>query len=461
MNLLIHGFHAPEDLRALERIVKTPNVNHVIHVCAPPNSLNQNKFTIPIESIAFNHAGNGLYLLQDLLPVDGSLIEKMLPTEAIVIKQMDRLEIYDPQYSSYSARRHLYLKHLRFWNHVLIARKINLFIGSNIPHEVYDFVIFGLCRIYGIATHFLFQSAIPFTVHPLNDHANFTPGLAAALNNYQDAHRYSTSAEIQLTPKLQHEWDRQLKNTIPFYMEQTPRFHPNNNSINKEYDSLVQDLRTDLKYIDFPRHYQPEITTSPLGGPFVDQISALALLGKHVPSPYKIVVKEHPMQTWVGRGHDFYKNIVDQCKNIIFVNKSTSSHELIKNSVAVATITGTAGWEALFRKKPVLLFGNIFYELAPGVFKISNNQQCRNAINAIINNRFIYDDRLLRIFLLALESTAITAIVDSLYRKESLIEPQVLEDNLVLHLSNVINQVRCLKGQWSAAINHSAEHVLL
>jgi hypothetical protein len=446
MNIIIHGFHTPEDLKVLERIVKPPNVKHVIHINAPPHSLKQNNFSSPVESIAFYHAGNGFYHLQDLLPLDGSLIEKMLPTEAIVMKQMDRLEIYDPQYLSYSARRNLYLKHLRFWNHVLIARKINLFIGTNIPHEVYDFVIFGLCRIYGIATHFLFQSAIPCTVHPLSDYTIFTPGLDEALKHYQDAHRHTPYAEISLTPKLQHEWDRQSNNTVPFYMDQTPRFHPNNSLLNAQYESFTQDLERDIKYIYFPLHYQPELTTNPLGGAFVDQISALALLGKHIPPTYKLVVKEHPMQTWVGRGHDFYKNIVDQCKNVIFVNKSTSSHQLINNAMAVATITGTAGWEALFRKKAVLLFGNIFYELAPGVFRISSGSDCQNAINHIIENRFIYDERLLKLFLLALESTSITTIVDSLYRKESYIEPQTLEDNLVRHLSNVINQVRCFKG---------------
>jgi hypothetical protein len=113
-----------------------------------------------------------------------------------------------------------------------------------------------------------------------------------------------------------------------------------------------------------------------------------------------------------------------------------------RQEVALATITGTAGWEALFRKKPVLLFGNIFYELAPGVFKISSNDECLHAINDIIDNRFSYDERLLKLFLLALESTSITTIVDSLYRKDSYIEPQMLEDNLVQHLSKVIAQVR-------------------
>jgi hypothetical protein len=176
----------------------------------------------------------------------------------------------------------------------------------------------------------------------------------------------------------------------------------------------------------------------------VDQINALALLGRHIPPHYKLVVKEHPMQTWVGRGYGFYKDIIDQCNSVIFVKQSTSSHELIKNSVAVATITGTAGWEALFRKKPVLLFGNIFYELAPGVFKISSSSDCQNAINDIINNRFCYDERLLKLFLLALESVSITTIVDSLYRKESCIATKTLEDNLVQHLSSVIDQLKYL-----------------
>ena len=43
--------------------------------------------------------------------------------------------------------------------------------------------------------------------------------------------------------------------------------------------------------------------------------------------------------------------------------------ELIAKSRAVATITGTAGWEALQMGKPVICFGYAWYRSFPGVFR--------------------------------------------------------------------------------------------
>ena len=441
MNLLVH-FPATDDINIVKRIGLIKSVKYLFYIGSNTVKLEPNDFRIPIESIPYDQAGNGLYSLTDLPPLEGPLLDCMLPTEAIVIKQMDRLEFYNPIYTSYAARRALYLKHLQFWNHILVSRQIDLFIGSNIPHEVYDYVIFGLCKAHGIDTHFLFQSAIPSTVHPLSDYTNFTPKLAAVYDRYKKLHLNSSAVDIKLPPKMQNEWNRQAKNTIPFYMEQTVRYHCNNKIINSEYESLAQNIDFKNPYIYFPLHYQPENTTSPLGGAFCDQITALKLISKNLPPPFKIVVKEHPMQNWIGRGQGFYKNILDQCENIIFAKKTTSSHMLINEAVCVATITGTAGWEALFRKKPVLLFGYIFYSLAPGVYNVKTNDECRKAIIDIIEKKFIYDEKMLKIFLLSLESTSIAGVVDSSYRKESLIDPRVSEYNIVQHFERTIDEIR-------------------
>lgn len=438
MNLLVHGFHAAEDLNVLRRLIRMNRIKHLVHVCAPPNVLNPTESGVNVESIAFNHAGNGLYHLRDLPALDEVLLEKMLPVESVVMKQMDRLEVYDTQYTHYSNRRALYLKHLRFWNYVLTSRKINLFIGSNIPHEVYDYIIFGLCQLHGIRTHFLFQSAIPDTLHQLTHFNDFTPDLLLAFNKLLQLYQRTPDNNIALSKTLQREWDRQIQNSIPFYMEQPVRHHPKNPQLDQEYVSVAEPFDTQLPYVYFPLHFQPEITTSPLGGQFCDQATAITLLGQRLPETVRLVIKEHPMQNWIGRGTGFYQNIVDQSKNVTFVPRNTSSHELIQKSLAVATITGTAGWEALFRKKPVLLFGNIFYQNAPGVFRIRSALDCENAVDTILNHRFVYSERLLKLFLMALESISVSAIIDSAYRGESQLNPSASEDNLVNHLSKII-----------------------
>ena len=49
--------------------------------------------------------------------------------------------------------------------------------------------------------------------------------------------------------------------------------------------------------------------------------------------------------------------------------------ELIAKSRAVATVTGTAGWEALQMGKPVLCFGFAWYRAFPGVYQWDGSTQ--------------------------------------------------------------------------------------
>lgn len=53
------------------------------------------------------------------------------------------------------------------------------------------------------------------------------------------------------------------------------------------------------------------------------------------------------------------------------IDQRVSSYEIIPKAEAVLTVTGTAGWEALMHRKPVVLFGHAFYEeFEEGVVKV-------------------------------------------------------------------------------------------
>lgn len=151
------------------------------------------------------------------------------------------------------------------------------------------------------------------------------------------------------------------------------------------------------KYIFVPLHYQPEATTVPRGGLFADQIMLIEMLSDHLPKGWKIYVKEHYSQftnsLWghQGRTLDYYRQIAG-IKNVSIVDINVNSSVLIDHCQAVATVSGTAGWEAIVRGKPCLTFGLAWYAPCEGSFNISSEESLKGAIEAI-QNGFCPDER--------------------------------------------------------------------
>lgn len=108
------------------------------------------------------------------------------------------------------------------------------------------------------------------------------------------------------------------------------------------------------------------MTTSTLGGIYNDQILVIEKIRKIIPDDWYIYVKENPLQTYQWRDKYFFLRL-QGFKNIRFMSKETNTYELINKSQFVATITGTAGFEAISGGKPALTFGRAWYRCLPGV----------------------------------------------------------------------------------------------
>ena len=126
-------------------------------------------------------------------------------------------------------------------------------------------------------------------------------------------------------------------------------------NIKKEYAGVQ--VRPDLnkKFIYVPLNYQPERTSSPQGDMFVDQILMIEILSAAIPAGWVIYVKEHPTQ-WLFTGLNFtnsryqgyYKKIA-KIKNVALIPIEVDTYTLISRSQAVASVTGTAVWEAALK----------------------------------------------------------------------------------------------------------------
>ena len=133
---------------------------------------------------------------------------------------------------------------------------------------------------------------------------------------------------------------------------------------------LYENLETDFdrKFVYFPMHYQPEMTTSTLGGCFSDQMLAIENLLRILPDDTWIYVKENPKQTGAMRGRQFFGRL-DRIPNLKFLPSYANTFELIEKSEFVATVTGTVGWEAIRKGKNVLVFGMPWYRSLPGAIQ--------------------------------------------------------------------------------------------
>lgn len=118
-----------------------------------------------------------------------------------------------------------------------------------------------------------------------------------------------------------------------------------------------------IRYICVFLQLQPEQTTLPDGGLFVHHLILIQMLYSAVSTMgASLVIREHPAtfesafnSKW--RPSDFYSSIKNIGPNIHFDDINAEPFTLIKNAIAVATITGTVLLESLLQGKPVIAFG--------------------------------------------------------------------------------------------------------
>ena len=144
------------------------------------------------------------------------------------------------------------------------------------------------------------------------------------------------------------------------------------------------------KFIYYPLAVQPESSTSIRAPYHLNQISIIQNIAKSIPVDYILCVKEHPAQkskNW--RPIEFYDSILS-LPNVKLIHPSVKNFDMLKNCKLVTLINATTGLEALFFKKPVIVFADVFYDVVSMVKKISNFYDLPDAIFESLNS-FIFN----------------------------------------------------------------------
>jgi hypothetical protein len=138
----------------------------------------------------------------------------------------------------------------------------------------------------------------------------------------------------------------------------------------------------DEPYLYLPLQFHPEISTLTYAIRYEDQKHFVEELSKAVPNGWRLYVKEHT--SMIGRrSARFYRDLA-KLHNVVLVHPAVSTFDLMRDARAVVSITSTAGWEAFIFGKPVVVFGNVFYEQCPGVLKLNFTDDTADAIRRYV-----------------------------------------------------------------------------
>jgi hypothetical protein len=377
---------------------------------------------------------------QQLIPIDKKLLTLLSYKENILFEMVNRWSL-DSTLDHDSVRD--YLNRLAsIWLSIIRVKKINYLIFATTPHRVYDYVAYLVAKttntkvVIAERTTFdglgFFYQSIENRSKDLylNQHGNPKINAEDVIRSYRSSYdeakpKYLKKKEIKvLDRKILHPQnvffnykvrifidilrrikDHSLRKIIPTYI----KFNKNSGvQPVKGYEFSISNLFAirrienaidwyqehstspiiGEKYIYFSPNYQHERSTCPDAGIFHDYYLILNILYSNLPKGWQIYIKEHPSshsQKSINnnRSIDLYKRWLSVGENIKLISMSENQFSLIDNSEIVVTATGTVALESISRNRPAMVFGDTWFKSAPGIWHVTSELECKDAIKEL------------------------------------------------------------------------------
>lgn len=143
--------------------------------------------------------------------------------------------------------------------------------------------------------------------------------------------------------------------------------------INRELYRLVKkvafdDVIANRNFVFLGLHKQPESSVDVIGRYYEDQFINITNVWRALPDGWLLLVKEH--SNAIGdRSLSFYTRL-RKLKNLVLIDEKSDSHEIIRHSRAVFTVSGTIAYEAALMGVASFTFGDVFFNKIPGCNKL-------------------------------------------------------------------------------------------
>lgn len=268
----------------------------------------------------------------------------------------------------------------------------------------YHMILQGMCEAKGIKILMLCPSRLGHRWIILEDLDKFDSDI-----NYEEI-QFETKSFEQLKTYLQefpffknagkdlvlYENSRKEKlSAILEYKKTMPRFiikqllqkrkkQSHKDFIDKNFQRQIND---EINFIYFPLHAEPEralYTSVPF---YSNQLEVITNIAKSLPVNFSLIVKDHPAMEFFGwRNPSFYKKIMS-LPNVKIVHPSVKPNTLFEKCSGVISIGGSAGLEACFYNKSVIVFGDLNFTIIPSVFKVDKLENLPKLICKFLNTK--------------------------------------------------------------------------
>tara|TARA_R100001129_G_scaffold179391_1_gene156160 strand:+ start:8914 stop:10410 length:1497 start_codon:yes stop_codon:yes gene_type:complete len=383
-------------------------------------------------------AWKGLCFPEDLSisPLDEPTLNSISKYELLGIKMMDRLDPTRENFN-FAERQEFFRELVMQWLTVIRDSDIKLVISPSIPHRVFDYALYVAAKIESI-DFYTFQM-VPFGSRTILIDDIDSMGVSSLEETKDKGLRTEIDKKIELVKgdykdaipsymvHQQQENRRNFKKYIVSFLRMAKgvkRFFgnspntywvekgksPQNSKYNwlnyyfikvkqkrhlkrlkNQYESLTEKVAGNERYALVALHYQPEETSCPTGGVFVNQELIVNMLVEVLPSECLIYVKEHKSQFYssmegaVGRDVSFYRKLLSISPRVKLISADDNPFHLIDNALCVCTISGTIGWESALRGTPAIHFGRAWYEGMPLTYKVKSLGDLSMALQSIEN----------------------------------------------------------------------------
>lgn len=332
-------------------------------------------------------------------------------------------------------------KFIYYFKSIIVSSAVDTVLFSDVPHGAYDVILYYVAKMMKIRTLFCMSSFWPgesFILEDLNDIGKFkydkSDRRVSLDRKYEKRLPYmdKPSRKDKMMRKakmffnfLRYVQDKKLTfnrnrliygSTKHYILKHCERFIKRNIE-QRTYKELYKkyfngSIKINEKFVYFPLHLQPEMTTDTLGGIYYDQLLAVEMLRNILPVDWYIYIKENPKQIYYMRGRRFFERLKSM-HNIRLISKDVNTYDLMSKSEFVATITGTAGWEAISGGKNALVFGHAWYRYLSGVSQYHDAITVEDILSRNI------DFNILEREVFALKKTMYNFSCNEYYKKES------------------------------------------